>query len=121
MRGGDLSNQLAPYVGIRFERIIKTDEGQLNRSAKAYMERILGKEVNLVVISNDKRKALAFLTKWHIPYTQVLQADSRFEIPRLCQEWKLISYFDVDPDTIQDVNSLSRETVAQLWESYEVA
>lgn len=121
MRGGDLSNELAPYVGIRFERVIKTEEGLLNRAAKAYIEKILRTDVNLVVITNDRRKALAFLTKWHVPYTQVVQADSRFEIPRICAEWNLISYFDVEPDAIQDVNSISRSTAAQMWEHYEVA
>lgn len=119
MRGGNLSNELAPAMGIRFENIIKTVDGKLNRAAKAYLEKLDSQDIRLVVITTDKRRALAFMTKWRVPYSQVLEAESSYEIAELCRENDFIFYFDVDTDVLHSVRSRGPKIAAEKWEHFE--
>lgn len=117
MRGGDLSSDIAPSVGIRFERVIKTEEGRLNRSAKAYLQSLLRLDVNVYIITlGDSRRCMAFCAKWGVPYTRVIGADSTLEIPDIVRENDLLSYYDMDETILQNVNSRGTGKVeVKLW------
>lgn len=123
MLHGELSNETAPGVGMRFERVIKTEEGKLNRSAKAYLQSINRLDVNLYIITTgDRRKVLAFLVKWGVPYYEVVSADSLFEIADICRELELLTYYDVDKDVLHNVGKRGKiPTKGELWTGYEVA
>lgn len=123
MRQGDLSSDLAPAVGFRFERLIRTEEGKLNKHVKGFIQNILGNlDANVYIITtNDERKAVAFCWKWGVTYTRLIKADSPLEIPVIANENDLITYYDVDNDIVQNVNSRAKEGVkAELWTSREV-
>lgn len=123
MRGGDISNEPAPAMGIRFERVIKTDEGKLNRAAKAYLERLASMDLTIYIITTgDKRKCLSFLVKWGVVYNNVVEADSLLEISDIARENQFITYYDVDTDVLHNVRSRGQNrTAAELWEHYEIA
>lgn len=122
MKGGDLSNEVAPGVGMRFERCIKTVEGRLNRSAKAYLESLGHIDVNIYIITTgDYRKALAFCVKWAIPCLRVIKADSLLEIPDICNENHLLTYYDMDVNVLQNVRARSRGVEAKAWTSVEIS
>lgn len=123
MRGGDLSNDLAPAIGIRFERVLRTEEGRLNKAAKAFIERISSVDANIfIVTTGDRRKALAFLTKWRVLFSQVVQADSTLEIPDICREQDFITYYDLDKAIIQNLNTRgNKKTKGELWTLVEVS
>lgn len=123
MRGGNISNDIAPAIGFRFERLIKTEEGKLNRHVKGYIEQVIGDlDLNVYIITtNGQRKALSFCYKWGIPYTRIIQADSLLEIPEIVNENSLLTYYDLDLDVVQNVNSRGRKGVkAELWMHPEV-
>lgn len=123
MRGGDLSYDLAPGIGFRFERVVKTEEGKLNRAAKAYMEQVIGKtDSNIYIITTeDERKALLFLVKWKIPYSRLIKADSELEIAQICVENTLLTYYDYDLHVLNNVRSRGKERVqAEQWTKHEV-
>lgn len=124
MRNGDLSNEIAPSMGLRFEGCIKTAEGKLNKTAKAYLGQ-LGRnvDVNIIVITTgDRRKALSFLVKWTVPYTRVVQADSLLEIPDIVRENDMIEYWDMDREIVQNVNSRGSGKInSKLWTSVLVS
>lgn len=123
MRGGNISNDVAPAIGFRFERLIKTEEGKLNRHVKGYIEQVLGDlDLNVYIITtNGQRKALSFCYKWGIPYTRIIQADSVLEIPDIANENTLLTYYDLDLDVVQNVNSRARKEVkAEQWMHPEV-
>lgn len=106
MRNGDLSNEIAPTVGMRFERVIKTGEGKLNRSAKAYLQSINRLDINVVIITTGAdRLAAAFCYKWGVPYFRVVPAESPLEIPDIVREMNMMTYYDLDTDILQNVNS----------------
>lgn len=122
MRNGDLGNELAPSVGCRFERVIKTDEGKLNRSAKAYLETIGRSLCNVYIITTgDRRKCMSFCAKWGVPYFQVIEAETTFEISDVVREHDMLYYYDMDREILQNVNSRGQGKVkAQLWTSVEL-
>lgn len=106
MRHGDLSNELAPAIGIRFEGVIKTEEGKLNKAAKAFLSSRSLQDINTYIITTGaRRSALAFCVKWHIPYTDIIQADSTLEVPDIVREHDMIQYWDTDNLILQNVNS----------------
>lgn len=123
MKLGDLSNEVAPAVGIRFEHVIRTGDGKLNRSAKAFLETLLRMDSNVYIITTGpERKAMSFLFKWAVPYTRVIEAESLIEIPLICNEHALLTYYDVDNDILQNVRARGKErTKAALWTAREVA
>lgn len=123
MKFGDLSNELAPGLGFRFERVLKTKEGKLNRAAKAYIESVGRLDVNVYIITTgDERKARLFLYKWGVVYYRLIQADSLLEIPDICNENKLLTYYDTDVNVLQNVRARGRERVeAKLWTAQEVS
>lgn len=106
MKGGDLSNEVAPTLAIRFERVLRTEEGKLNRSAKAYLQSLRNIDINVVIITTkDSRKAAAFCYKWGIPYQRIVECDSTLEIPQVCREMDVLTYYDFDIEILQNVNS----------------
>lgn len=120
MKGGDLSNESAPGMGVRFEKVIKTEEGKLNKSLKGYLQYVTRSvDVNIFVITtNDRRRALAFLTKWGVPYNEVIEADSSLEIPDIVRENNLLTYFDLDKELLSNIKARGNEKVrAELWTS----
>lgn len=121
MKGGDLSNELAPPTGIRFERLIKTEEGKLNRPLKGFIQNIARLDTNILIITTgNERLAVSFLVKWGIPYGRVIEAVSTLEIPDIVNETGMLTYYDIDVDVIQNVNSRARKGVrAQQWMSLE--
>lgn len=123
MKYGDLSREAAASIGVRFEGVIKTQEGKLNRAAKSFLERLEQLDVMLYVItSGDYRKCLAFLVKWNVPYNKVISVDSLFEIADVCREQEFISYYDADKDIVYNVKSRGKERVAaEIWDKFEVA
>lgn len=123
MRSGDISNEPASAVGMRFERVIKTEEGKLNRSAKAHLQYLGRLNINRYVITTgDSRKAIAFLYKWDVPYFRVISADSTLEIPEIVREHDMLAYYDADREIVNNVNSRGHGKVdAKLWTSVEVS
>lgn len=123
MRGGDLSNELAATVGMRFERVIKTEEGKLNRSAKAYLQSINRLDVNVVIITTGPvRLAASFCLKWGVPYFRIIPAESPLEVPDIVREMDMINYYDIDRDILQNVNSRGGGKVqVKQWTQFEVA
>lgn len=106
MRGGDLSNEIAPGIGIRFERIIKTEEGRLNKKAKGFLEDLASVEYNVYIITTgDRRKCLQFLTKWRIPYSDVFAAETDYEVADIVREHDMLTYWDIDREMLNSVNS----------------
>lgn len=106
MRDGDLSNDIAPGIGMRFEGVIKTDEGKLNRAAKAYLLSISRLDVNVFIITTgDTRRCMAFCLKWGVPYYRVIDASSIHEIPTIVREMNLLTYYDSEKTILQNVNS----------------
>lgn len=123
MRQGDLSQDLAPAVGFRFERLIRTEQGKLNKAVKGFIQNVLGRlDSNVYIITTeDERKAIAFCVKWGVPYTRVIQADSLLEIPDICIENHLVSYYDYDTHVLQNVRARGKErTDAIQWTQQEV-
>lgn len=120
MLGGDISNETAPGVGVRFERIIRTQQGRLNRSAKAYLQSLVQLDVNIhIITTGDSRKCMAFCAKWAVPYSKVIAAESDLEIPDIVNENVFIYYYDVDKNLLSNVNSRSRGSEAKLWTQVE--
>lgn len=123
MKHGDLSIDLAPAVGFRFERLIKTEEGRLNKSVKAFIENVIGHlDANVYIItSGNERKCRAFLLKWGIVYTRVIEAESPLEIPSICIENRLATYYDYDLDILQNVRARGKDRVEAIqWTMQEV-
>lgn len=119
MLNGDIGNELAPSVGCRFERVIRTEEGKLNRSAKAYLETI-GRTISNVylITTGDRRKCMAFCIKWAVPYFQVIECQSTLEIADVVREHDMLYYYDMDVPVLQNVNSRGAGKVeAKLWTS----
>lgn len=119
MKDGDLSNEIAPIVGIRFERVLKTEEGKLNKKAKGFIESFMNLDVNVYILTmTDSRKTMAFLTKWAVPYNKVISVDSPFEVADVVREHDMLYYYDVDRDVLQNVNSRGGGKVkVQQWTS----
>lgn len=122
MKGGNLSNELAATVGIRFERLVKTEEGKLNKDLKGYLQAVMKLDINVYVITTGApRKAMAFMTKWQVPYNQVVAADSTLEIPDIVRENDMVSYYDVDTHIVQNINSRGNvKTKGVLWTRHVV-
>lgn len=117
MRFGDISNERAAGMGIRFELIVRGQDGSLNKQGKGFLERLASSEFNIYVITTgDKRKTLAYLAKWNVPYNYVLDAETLFEIADLCIEHKLIQYYDTDTHVVSNVISRGKQrTEGVLW------
>lgn len=122
MLRGDLTNEPAPGVGIRFERVVKTEEGKLNNSVKSHLQYIVRNvDANIYIITTENsRKAAAFCVKWGVPYRQIVEAVSDLEIPDICNHMELLQYYDLDQRVVQNVNSRSRGCRAELWMRVEV-
>lgn len=117
MKFGDISNEPAPTVGIRFERIIKTDEGKLNMKAKGYLQSIWRLDINIAVITTgDERKALSFLSKWGVPYNRIIRAIAPYEVADVVRANDMVEYYDVDKDVLQNVISRGgRKVSVKEW------
>lgn len=117
MLKGELSNELAPAVGVRFERILKTEEGKLNKQGKGFLEKLMGLDINTYIITTqDRRRVMAFLAKWRVPYTNVFEADTKYEIPDIAREQDMITYYDVDVPVLQNINTRGNKKVkGELW------
>lgn len=119
MRGGDLSNEPARGIGFRFEGVLKAEQ-KLNKAAKAYLESVGSLNVNRIIITlEEARKAMAFCYKWSIPYYKVIQVESEFEIVEVCNEHKLLYYYDADRSVVENVNIRSRGVKAVQWTVFE--
>lgn len=117
MKWGDISNEPAPAIGIRFEEIIRRgDDGKLNRTGKAFCERLVGRDVALVLFTTGTtRKAQAYSYKWGVPYNGICAVDSVLELVQVCIEQKLIQYWDTDKDILSKINARHRGTEIRLW------
>lgn len=117
MRGGDLSNEIAPAIAMRFERVIKTEEGKLNKAAKAYLQTIHRIDVNVYIITTGpERKAIAFLMKWGVPYFRVIECTSTLEIADVCREMDVLTYYDYDVELLNNINSRGHGKIeAKQW------
>lgn len=104
---GDLDNQLAQGIGVRFEECIKRQDGSLDRSMKASMLTWMRNiDANIYVITTgNERKAAAFCLKWGVPYSKVIPVDSTLEIPDVVREMDMRSYWDQDKSILQNVNT----------------
>lgn len=123
MRAGDISDEVAPAIGLRFERVIKTEEGKLNRSAKAYLLSIARLDVNIhILTTGDPRRCMAFCLKWGVPYHRVIGCESTLEIPDVCREQDLLTFYDMDKTILQNINSRGYGKIeAKQWTSVEVS
>lgn len=124
MLGGDLDNTLAPSIGIRFERVIKTEEGKLNKAAKGFLESLdVWSRANFYIITTaETRKCLAFLVKWRVPYNKVIGVESSLEIPDVARENDFIVYYDLDKDVLQNINTRgNKKTKGELWTLQEAS
>lgn len=123
MRGGDLSNHPAPSVAVRYEEVIRTHDGALNRAAKAYLQN-LWRELNVnvhILTTESARRAMAFCVKWGVPYTKVIETNP-LEIPLLCLENEYATYYDRDKEVLSNVDArASHVTRTQFFEGLEVA
>lgn len=117
MRGGELGTALAPCIAVRLENVVY-NFGKVNQPGKAFLEDLVHKGINVYLITlNDERKMKAWCYKWHIPYTQLWQLDSVFEIPEWTVAHSLAAYYDTDDRVLEAVSSRGREQVyAQKWE-----
>lgn len=122
MRNGDLSDEIAPGIGLRFEGIVKTEEGKLNRSAKAYLQSIARLDVNVYLITTgDPRRCMAFCVKWGVLGYKVINVTSTLEIPDVVREMGLLTYYDIDDNILANVRSRGQNRVEALrWETFEV-
>lgn len=124
MKNGNLSDRPSPAIAFRFEGILKTQTGQLNRAGKAKVEDIFNKrDCNIyIVTTEDDRKAKLFCIKWGIPYAHIVVADSKLEIPLICLENKLLRYYDSDKDIVSNVKARAQHvTDAFIFDTVEVA
>jgi hypothetical protein len=122
MKGGDIDNDLAPGVGIRFEGIIKSAEGKLNQTARGYLVGITRTvDCNVYIITTQsERLAAAFCLKWGVPYHRIIPAVSELEIPDICRAMELLTYYDVDQRVLTNINARgSGKIKAELWTSQE--
>lgn len=120
MRNGDLTNEVAPGIAIRFERVIKTEEGKLNMDAKGFINVLMGRlDVNVYVITTgNRRKAQAFLQKWGVPHTSVIEVETYYEIADVCRENDYLTYYDIDKDALYSVKSRGTAKIeAKQWTS----
>lgn len=116
MRFGNLSNELAHAVGVRFEHVIY-NFGEVNKPGKAFCENLLQQHCNLYLVSLlPERKVRAWCYKWGVMYTNILAADSTLEIPPLCQAHHMLAYFDTDDRVLQAVRERGSPRVeARKW------
>lgn len=124
MKGGDLSADPAPGIGVRFELVLKTQEGRLNRAGKSFLFDLWRDlDINVYIYTTgDRRKAMAFCLKWGIPYTQVIDVETTLEIPLLCMEAQLSTYYDADKDILANVTARAGHiTKAELFDKEELA
>lgn len=120
MRGGNLSNDVARGIGVRFEGVLKTQSGGFSTEGKRYLESVGSLEINrFIITTGSERKAMAFCYKWSIPYFRVIEASSDLEIANICNEHAFLFYYDVDRRVIENVNSRSRGVKAIQWTSQE--
>lgn len=103
MRSGNLSNELAHVIGVRFENVIY-NYGKVNQPGKAFCEDLLQKNCNLYFVTTlHQNKVRSWCFKWGVGYTNILVADSLLEIPELCRAHHMLAYFDTDDRLLQSV------------------
>lgn len=106
MRGGDLSNDMAPYVAFSFDRVVKRPDGKLDPRAKGLLLQFMESDKNVLLITEeDKRKCMAFCMKWGVPWNQVIEVDSVFEIPDVCREIDVLWYWDTSDKILSSVRA----------------
>lgn len=116
MKGGTLSNQVAPGVGVRFEHCVY-NYGKINQPGRAFLDKLLNIDCNIYLITMlGERKVKSICYKWGLPYTYVLQADSTLEISELCRAHHLQIYYDTDDRVLEAVSARGNpKTEAQKW------
>lgn len=117
MRAGDLSANAAPAVGVRFENVLY-NFGKVNTPGKAFVEDLLQKDVNIFLLTlMDERKVRAWCYKWNIPYTQVFQAESKFELIDIAIAHKLVVLYDTDERVLEMASARGKHQMATVrWE-----
>lgn len=117
MDRGDLSNDLAPAVGVRFEHVLY-NFGKVNEPGKAYVESLLRRDINLYLYTTlPDRKVRAWCYHWGVLYTRVISAESTLEIPELCRAHKLMLYVDTDDHILQAVSERGNPQIQiKKWE-----
>lgn len=119
MRGGDLTSQLAPAVGVIFEEIVRDfTTGKPNPPGKAFLESLVNKNFNIYLLTlMDERKTRAFCFKWAIPYTNVIQCDSVLEVPEVCWAHHLSVFYSTNERLLESVRSRGNPRCeAKKWE-----
>lgn len=116
MRLGDLSNEMAPATGFRFEGIIKTADGHLNSHGKGFLMSLMAdSRFNCyLVTTKDPRKAHAFCLKWGVPYSSIIEV-VELEIPDVVRERKMVAYWDMDKEVLLNVNARVQGAPGQRW------
>lgn len=118
MRFGDLSNEPALKVGVRFEEILRRErDGALNRTGKAFLEQLGNLDTQTVVLTTgDERKAQAFCYKWGISYSHVQAVDSILDLENVCRELGMVTYYDTDKELLQRIRSRGKQPLETiLW------
>lgn len=117
VRYGNLSNELAHSIGVRFEHIVY-NFGKVNQPGKALCEDLLQKDCNLYFFTLlPERKVKSWCYKWGVMYTNVIKADSTLEIPELCRAHVLLAYFDTDDRLLQAVRERGNPPIDAIkWE-----
>lgn len=114
---GDLSNELATKVAIRFEAVIY-NFGKVNKEGEAFVESCMNKGFNVLLVTLlPERKAMAWCYKWCVPYTQLVQASSTLEIPEILHYHHVVAYFDTDERLLAEVAMRGNPQIeAMKWE-----
>lgn len=117
MRGGNLSNETARGVGVRFEHVLY-DFGKVNPPGRAFIEKLVAQGLNIYLLTlNDERKSKAWCVRHNIAYTHLFQCESTLEIAEVAQEHGLLAYYDTDDRVLEAVASRGKEQVyAQKWQ-----
>lgn len=120
MKGGQLSNKLAPGVGIFFEQVVY-NFGKLNEPGKAFLEHLISIDCNIYLFTLlSHRKVAAWCFKWAVPYTGIIEADSILELPQLSQAHHLSVFFATDDRLLEAVRSRGNPQIeAKKWEQNE--
>lgn len=117
MRTGNLSNEVAKGVGIRFENVLY-DFGKANQPGKAFVENLVTKGLNIYLLTlNDERKSKAWCWRHAVAYTQLFQCESTMEIADVVQAHGLLAYYDTDDRVLEAVASRGKQQVyTQKWQ-----
>lgn len=117
MKHGDLSNEMAPVIGLRFENIVY-NFGKVNGPGKALCEGLLSRDCNLYLFSTlPERKVASWCYKWGLGYTRIIEAAGPLEIPELCINHHLTVYYDTDERLLAEVSMRGNPQIRTIkWE-----